>query len=210
VEVALDAPRWKRPIDYYLLWGAVIGLIIANYLLVTTLLDTQKKVTAQVADAAFTAAEAMGGMTNMAIDYPVEIREAIPISLTIRYSDTVVVPISYTLPINTNVSVPLRTPLGTFPINVPIALNVPIHLTPTVPLDLAVPVSLTVPIAIDVPIHVDLSTTPLGEGLSNAQAYLYDIASDLSGGTIIVPTTTVTVTAPALTPTRRAPTPTPN
>jgi hypothetical protein len=206
----LDAPRWKRPIDYYLLWGAVIGLIIANVLLVTTLLDTQKRVTQQVAEAAFTAAEAMEGMTTMAIDYPVEIREAIPISLTIEYKDTIVVPISYTLPINTNVSVPLRTPLGTFPINVPIVMSVPIRLTPTVPLDLAVPVSLTVPIAIDVPIHVDLATTPLGEGLSQAQAYLYGIANDLSAGTILVPTMTLTVTAPAILPTKPVPTVTPN
>lgn|GEM_PF-3052100 len=188
----MDAPRWKRPIDYYLLWVAVIALAVVNYQLITTLLDAKR----QVAEAAFTAAEAMGGMSSATIDYPVEIREAIPISLTIHYSDTVVVPISYTLPVNTNVSIPLRTPLGTFPINVPIALSVPIRLTPTVPLNLAVPVSLTVPINIDVPIHVDLATTPLGEGLLQAQALLYSAASNLSNGDIIVPTRIITGTVP--------------
>lgn len=205
----MDAPRWKRPIDYYLLWVAVIGLGVFNYYLVNTLLEARRQVTSEVAQAAYTAAASLDGMANMAIDYPVEIREAIPISMTIRYSDTVVVPISYTLPVNTNVSIPLRTPLGTFPINVPIALNVPIRLTPTVPLNLAVPVSLTVPIAIDVPIYVDLSTTPLGEGISAAQDYLYDIASDLSEGALIAPTVTITVTAP-VTPTRPVASPTPN
>jgi len=205
----LDAPRWKRPIDYYLLWVAVIGLVAFNAYLVNTLLEARRQVTSDVAQAAFTAAESLDGMANMAIDYPVEIREAIPISMTIRYSDTVVVPISYTLPVNTNVSIPLRTPLGTFPINVPIALNVPIRLTPTVPLNLAVPVSLTVPIAIDVPIHVDLSTTPLGEGILNAQTYLYDIATDLSAGALVAPPVTITVTAP-ISPTKPVPSPTPN
>src|SRR4030095_426420 len=129
--------------------------------------------------------------------------------VTIHYSDTVVVPISYTLPINTNVSIPLRTPLGTFPINVPIALSVPIRLTPPLPLNRAVPVSMTIPIAIDVPIHVDLSTTPLGEGILRAQEYLYQAASDLSAGETITPTQTITVTLPAVTPTKPRPTPTP-
>ncbi len=194
-----------------MLWLAVIGLVGYNYYLTSTLLEARRQVTQQVAEAAFTAAQALDGMASATIDYPVEIREAIPISLTIHYSDTVVVPISYTLPVNTNVSIPLRTPLGTFPINVPIALSVPIRLTPTVPLNLAVPVSMTIPINIDVPIHVDLSTTPLGEGLLQAQAYLYQAASDLSGGDIIVPTTTitVTVTVPAATPTQPKPTSTP-
>lgn len=205
----MDAPRWKRPIDYYLLWVAVIGLVAYNYYLTNTLLEARRQVTLQVAEAAFTAAQSLDGMANAAIDYPVEIREAIPVSVTIHYSDTVVVPISYTLPVNTNVSIPLRTPLGTFPLNVPIALNVPIRLTPTVPLNLAVPVSMTIPIAIDVPIHVDLSTTPLGEGLLEAQAYLYQAASDLSGGEFIVPPATITVTAPGPTPTKPKPTPTP-
>ncbi len=203
----MDAPRWKRPLDYYLLWLAVIGLVSYNYYLTSTLLEARRQVTEQVADAAFTAAEALTGMANATIDYPVEIREAIPISMTIHYSDTVVVPISYTLPVNTNVSIPLRTPLGTFPINVPIALNVPIRLTPTVPLNLAVPVSMTIPINIDVPIHVDLATTPLGEGLLAAQAYLYQASEDIrSGG--LTPSATITVTVPAVTPTKPKPTPT--
>lgn len=205
----MDAPRWKRPLDYYLLWVAVIVLAVVNYQLINTLLETRKQVTRQVADAAYTAAQALDGMANMAIDYPVEIREAIAVSTTIHYSDTVVVPISYTLPVNTNVSIPLRTPLGTFPINVPIALNVPIRLTPTVPLNLAVPVSMTIPVAFDVPIHVDLSTTPLGEGILQAQGYLYQAASDLSAGELITPTHTITTTVPAATPTKPKPTPTP-
>jgi hypothetical protein len=203
----LDAPRWKRPIDYYLLWVAVIVLAVVNYQLITTLLDARR----QVAEAAYTAAQSLDGMANAAIDYPVQVRDAIPISMTIRYTDTIVVPISYTLPVNTNVSVPLRTPLGTFPINVPIAMSVPVHFTPTVPLDIGVPVSLTVPIAIDVPIHVDLSTTPLGEGLAQVQQYLYAAAADLSQGEIVVPSTTVTVTITTVpvTPTTARPSATP-
>lgn len=189
----MDAPSWKRPIDYYLLWVAVIVLAVVNYQLINTLLDAKR----QVAEAAFTAAEAMGGMSTATIDYPVEIREFIPISMTITYSDTIVVPISYTLPVNTNVYIPLRTPIGTFPLNVPIAMQVPIRLTPTVPLNLAVPVSLTVPVHFDVPIHVDLATTPLGEGLLSAQDLLYSAAASLSNGDIIVPTRPITVTVPS-------------
>jgi hypothetical protein len=200
----LDAPRWKRPIDYWLLWVAVIVLAVVNYQLITTLLTVRQQVTTQVADAAESAAQALDGMKNATIDYPVEIRQAIPISMTINYTDTIVVPISYTLPVNTNVSVPLRTPLGTFPINVPINMSVPVRFTPTVPLDIKVPVSLTVPVNIDVPIHVDLSTTPLGEGLADVQSYLYDAAEQIRTGGLGGPITatvpvTITVTVPVTT-----------
>jgi hypothetical protein len=99
--------------------------------------------------------------------------------MTLRYSEVITVPISYTLPINTQVSVPLRTPLGTFPINVPVFASVPIQLTPTVPLNLGVPVSMTIPVAIDVPINVALADTPLGEALVGVEQYLVDLGQTL-------------------------------
>jgi hypothetical protein len=170
-------------LDYYLLLIAVIVSLALNVYIINVLIEARR----QVAGAATTAAGAVGELQGAAIDYPVEIREAIPISLTIAYKDVIVVPISYTLPINTSVSVPLRTPLGTFPINVPVVTTIPINLTPTVPLNLAVPVSLTVPIAIDVPIHVELGDTPLGEGLADAQQYLLDLAEDLGEPIAILP-----------------------
>jgi hypothetical protein len=77
------------------------------------------------------------------------------------------------------VSVPLRTPLGTFPINVPVFASVPIRLTPTVPISLAVPISMTIPVAIDVPINVALAETPLGEALVGVEQYLVDLGQTL-------------------------------
>lgn len=172
----METPRWKRPLDYYLLWLAVIASLAANVYLVRVLLEARR----QLGVAAVAAAGAVGDIGEAAIDYPVEIREAIPISMTVRYSEVISVPISYTLPINANVSVPLRTPLGTFPINVPVFTNIPIHLTPTVPINIAVPISMTVPVAIDVPIHVELADTPLGEAFLGAEQYLLDLGETLS------------------------------
>jgi hypothetical protein len=165
----------RRPLDYYLLWFAVIISLAMNLYLINVLLQARRQAAGAVVDVA----GALGDLGATSIDYAVEIRENIPISMTLRYSEVISVPISYTLPINTQVSVPLRTPLGTFPINVPVVTTIPIQLTPTVPLSLAVPVSMTLPVAIDVPINVALADTPLGEALVGAEHYLLDLGETL-------------------------------
>jgi len=166
---------WRRPLDYYVLWLAVIVSLAINAYLLNLLIEGQR----QVGLAAGTAAEAVAELADAAIDYPVEIRETIPVSLTVRYSDLIVVPISYTLPINTNVSVPLRTPLGTFPLNFPVVASIGISLTPMVPISIVVPISHVVPIAISVPIHIALEDTPFGSTLVEVEGYLNDVAVDL-------------------------------
>lgn len=178
MEVLLEKPRCRRPFDYYLLWLAVLVSLGIHVYLINLLLDARR----QVADAAAAASVVMRDIGAGAIDYPVDVRDTIPVSLTVRYHETITVPISYTMPINTQVSIPLRTPLGTFPINVPVVSSIPISLSPSVPLSLAVPISLTVPIAVDVPIHVELGDTPLGQALEAAERYFLDLAESLRQG----------------------------
>jgi hypothetical protein len=171
----LETPRIRRPLDYYLLWLAVIASLALNVYLISVLLQARR----QTGEAMIALGGALGGVSAASIDYAVEIRETVPVSMTLRYSEVITVPISYTLPLNTQVLVPLRTPLGTFPINVPVFTTIPIKLTPTVPLSLAVPVSMTIPVAIDVPISVALEDTPLGEALAGVEQYLVDLGETL-------------------------------
>ena len=144
--------------------------------------------------AASSAALAIGSLRTTSLDYTVPIRETLPVSFTVSYRQNFTVPISTTIPIDLDLTVPLETPLGTFPINVPVVTTIPINLAPTVPLSLAVPVSVTVPISVSVPIHIDLSSTALNESLLEAQEYLNDVAAGLgvAPGTAI----TGTLTAP--------------
>jgi hypothetical protein len=172
--------RWRRPIDYYLLWlGVIVSLGINAYLL-NLVIEVQR----QLGTAAGDAAEAVADFSGASIDYPVEIRETIPVSLTVRYHDTISVPISYTLPINTNIAVPLRTPLGTFPLNFPVVASIPISLNPMIPISIVVPISHVVPIAIDVPIHIELADTPFGTALVGVEDYLNGVAEDLEEPTL--------------------------
>jgi len=177
---ARSTGRWRRPLDYYLLWLAVIVSLAINAYLLNLLIEGQR----QVGLAAGTAAESVGELADAAIDYKVEIRETIPVSLTVRYNDIISVPISYTLPINTNVSVPLRTPLGTFPLNFPVVTSIGISLTPMIPINIVVPITHVVPIAIAVPIHIDMQDTPFGTALVEVEGYLETVAEDLKDPTL--------------------------
>jgi hypothetical protein len=179
-------PRWKRPFDYYVLWLAVIISLGINLYLIRTL----QLARLQLGAAASSAAQAVGGLRTTSLDYTVPIRESLPVSFTVSYRQNFTVPISTTIPIDLDLTVPLKTPLGTFPINVPVVTTIPINLAPTVPLSLSVPVSVTVPISVSVPIHIDLSQTALNDSLIGAQEYLNGVATGLG----VAPVVTVTVT----------------
>lgn len=177
----------KRTLDYYLLWFAVIISLGLNMYLINVLIDARR----QAAAAALSASVAVGDLADGAIDYNVQISESLPVSMTVGYEDEITVPISVTLPISTEVEVPLRTPLGTFPIVVPVITTLPINLRPTIPISLELPISTTVPINVDFPIHVELRDTVFGASLADAEAYLASLAEDLGAAPLpaIVPLT---------------------
>jgi hypothetical protein len=161
-----------RPFDYYLLWLVALVSLGINLYLAYHLQNARR----QVGLAAGTAALAVGQLRTSAFEYPVVIHEQLPISLTVDFEENVAVPISYTLPISTEVRVPLQTPLGTFPINVPVVTTIPIDLEPTVPLSLSVPISLSVPVDLEFPIRLELEDSPVGPPLAAAENYLRDLA----------------------------------
>jgi hypothetical protein len=179
-------PSWKRPFDYYVLWLAVIISLGINIYLIRVLQQARL----QVGVAASSAAQAVGDLRTTALDYTVPIRETLPVSFTVSYRQNFTVPISTTIPINVVITVPLKTPLGTFPINVPVVTDIPINLKPTVPLSLSVPVSVTVPISVSVPIHIDLSQTAFNDSLLGAQEYLNGVATGLGVAPVISGTQT--------------------
>jgi hypothetical protein len=175
----------RRPIDYYVLWAVALVSLGINLALVNALLQARR----QVAQAAGAAAAAVQQLQGTAIDYVVPINQTLPVSFTVAYQHVLTVPISMTLPIDTIVTVPFNTPLGSFPVTVPVKTSIPINLSPQIPLDLSVPVSVTVPISFSVPIHVAVSDTSLGASLSSAADYLNTVVTDMGGA---APTATAT------------------
>jgi hypothetical protein len=173
----VDTTRTRRPFDYYLLWLVAIVSLGLNVYVINVLVQARR----QVAQAASTAAAAVGQLNGAAIDYAVPISQTLPVSFTVAYKQTFTIPISVTLPIDTQVTVNLNTPLGAFPITVPVKTDVPINLAPQIPLSLAVPVSVTVPISFTVPIHLALSDTTLGTTINGVSDYLNTLASSLGG-----------------------------
>jgi hypothetical protein len=175
----VNNPLARRPVDYYLVWAVALVSLGLNLFVINALLQARR----QVALAASSAAEAVGRLRGAAIDYSVPIQQSLPVSFTVSYRQTFTVPISVTIPIDTNVTVQLDTPLGTFPINVPVRTTIPINLNPQVPLSLSVPVSVSIPISLSVPIHLALSDTPFGASLNGAVDYLNNLAAGLGAPT---------------------------
>ena len=181
----------KRSLDYYLLCIAVILSLGLNVYILSVLREARR----QVGVAAGNASVSVGQLADGAIDYTVQIDEVLPVSMTVGYADEITVPISVTLPISTEVEVPLRTPLGTFPIVVPVITSFPVRLNPVIPISIELPISTTIPVQVAFPIHVELRDTPFGASLDGAQLYLENLARDLGAtGTFTSTVITVTVT----------------
>ena len=170
----LQSPLLKsRPIDYWALWLVAVASLAVNVWLVVNLLGIRR----QAGEAAALAAQAVGDLRQSSIDYQVHVAQLVPIVLSIPISQTVKVPINTLLPIDTQATIPLETPIGTFPITIPIQATVPIDLQPEVPIRLTVPVSTSVPVELDVPIHVAIADTDLGESLARTQRSLESLAA---------------------------------
>jgi hypothetical protein len=162
----------QRPLDYWLLWIVALASLILNLVIIKALLDTKQQVSA----AAGIAAQSLRQLRSGSIDYTVAIDEQMPVSLTIKYAETLTVPISTSIPVQTNLTGQISTFLGAIPFNVPVDTSFPVNVNPSVPLNVAIPVSASVPVKMDVPIHIDLATTPLGSSLGEVEAYLQKVA----------------------------------
>lgn len=153
--------RWH----YYLLWLLVLVSLGLNVFLFVTLNNIRNRAREQVQ----AAGERLRAVEVGEFELPVHIDETLPISFTVPFSDTFVVPISATIPvsasvpfsetidvpintsipINTTVSVPLPV-LGNIPIPIPIVTSIPVNL------DVQVPISRTIPVELDIPVDLTI------------------------------------------------------
>jgi hypothetical protein len=171
----------KRPLDYYLLWCvALVSLLIGAALIVTLGAARVRAI-----QGLRTATDAVHGLRSSSIDYVVRLDQSLPVSLTVPFSTTLVVPINTTFPINTDFKVTLRTPLGDYPVTVPVQSSVPVNMETSVPVRLSVPISTSVPVSLNVPIHISLAQTTLGTSLEQLETYLSSLAADLQAVTFL-------------------------
>jgi hypothetical protein len=171
----------KRPLDYYLLWCVALLSLCIGVAFIAAL----GTVRVRAVDGLRTATEAVHGLRNSSIDYVVRLDQSLPVSLTVPFSTTIIVPINTTFPINTDFKLTLRTPLGDYPITVPVQSSVPVNMETSVPVRLSVPISATVPVALNVPIRINLAQTTLGASLEQLETYLSSLTSDLQAVTFL-------------------------
>lgn len=157
--------RIARAWHYLLLWLIVIISLGLNAYLFVTLNNIRSQARAQVE----AASERLNAVEVGEYELPIEIDETLPVSFSVPFSDTFVVPISATIPvsasvpfsetidvpintnipINTTVSVPLPA-IGNIPIPIPIVTNIPVNL------DVQVPISRSIPVELDIPVNLTI------------------------------------------------------
>lgn len=112
------------------------------------------------------AIEQLDNLSTASFSVEIPIDEQIDVATTISLEEEFRVPISTTVPINTNVSVPIQIgPFGSYDIEVPIDTQVPVSLTVPINIDRNIPVETSVPIKLIVPIEVEVADTPIADQL---------------------------------------------
>lgn len=157
--------RIRRGWHYILLWLLVLTSLGLNVYLIDSLNTARERARTEVV----AAGERLDDLDVGDYELPIEIDETLPISFTVPFSDTFIVPISTTIPvsatvpfsdtievpiranipINATVSVPLPA-IGNIPIPIPIVTNIPIAL------DVSVPISRSIPVELDIPVNLTI------------------------------------------------------
>ncbi|MFZ0548816.1 MAG: hypothetical protein WAM60_25425 [Candidatus Promineifilaceae bacterium] len=174
----VKAPSMARSWHYRILWLIAILSLIFNVVLVFGLFSIRNNARRQVT----AAADSLAAIQFEDYNLPVNINESLPISLTVPFSDTFVVPISQSIqvsltvpfsdnidvpiqeiiPINTTVEVPVTLPpLGQIVrIPIPIVTNIPIDLHVQVPISRSIPIDTSIPVVFEVDVPVQ-SNVPI-------------------------------------------------
>lgn len=166
----------QRPLDYWLLWVVALVSLGLNLALINTLSEART----QVGVGAQQAARAVGQVRAASITYTVQIDQSLPVSATVPFYRTFRVPVNEVFRIDTVVNVPFQTPLGTFPIAVPLQTSVPISFEVTVPIEAEIPVFTVVPVNLDIPVVIRIRETELGAALLAAENFLEEVGTSLS------------------------------
>ena len=177
--------RLARPLDYWLLWWVVSGSRALTLVLVRTLLAfrDQGAAAATTAVGGLEQAEsALADFRAQTFNYTFRVDQTFPVRAEVPISTTVQVPVRVIIPVDTIITVPFDTPLGQFPINVPIQATLPVSLTLIAPLNLTVPISMDVPVQFDAPVKIVLADTPLAGALDKMSAFLRQMKQAIAKG----------------------------
>lgn len=187
-----------RSWHYRALWVIAALSFLFNILLVIAVFNIRANAARQVTEAA----DSLAQVRLDPFELPVNVDESLPISMTVPFSDTFLVPISQTIPvslsvlfednievpiqetipINTIVYVPVQVIPGLPPANIeiPIITDIPIDLFVEVPVSKTIPISTSIPVVFDVEVPVQ-SDVPIQSEVPVELAFPVNIPLDEMG-----------------------------
>jgi len=122
---------------------------------------------------------ALATFPGQTVEVPI-IQETFPISAQIPIREKFEVPIHTTLPISTDVEVPLNIPLlGERRISIPIRANVPIHVEVVIPISRTLSVETSLAVNLQVPVRIDLEELGIEGLLERLDARLAEVERQL-------------------------------
>lgn len=139
-------------------WRYLISvLVVLSLLLNVYLLVTLTQIGRGLHTAAESGREALADVLGEPAAITVAVNQQIPISMTIPFSDTFVVPVVFDFPLSTRVATYVNIPvLGRQEIVVPVEATIPVSQTFEVPISRAIPISLTYVLQADIPVEVEI------------------------------------------------------
>jgi hypothetical protein len=160
----------KTAWHYYVLWLVALVSLALNVALIVELVQFRRQAQQEVARAG----DMLDSVEVADYDLPIHVDETLPISVTVPFSDTFIVPISTTIPVsasipfedninvpintvipvNTTVSVPVPA-IGNVTIPIPIVTNIPVNLNVNVPISRSIPVELDIPVDLTIEVPVE-------------------------------------------------------
>lgn len=174
----------RRPRDYWALWAVAVLSLALNAVFLYEHWAVLAWARAQAPAVAAAASEVQAWRAS-ALEYTVHVDRTLPVITNVPINQVVRVPISATLPVDTEVQIPLSLAGFTQIVRLPVKADIPVQLETEVPINLTVPIHADVPVQFDVPIRLPVAGTPLDATLSRAEAALTQLSAQLQAAGLV-------------------------
>ncbi len=156
-----------------LLWGLLAVSLLLNVVVIAVLfvaVMAGRQAAAGIADQ-------LAAFGRQDIRYQFRIVQTVPVTASVPFHHTAIVPYSQSLPISTTVTITKELPvIGQISFDIPIEARVPVSLSIPVAISGTIPVQAAVPLNLEIPLDIPVADTPLKTTIDNAVKALNNLA----------------------------------
>ncbi len=154
----MQTPIRSKPSAPATLWALALVSLLLNIALVALIVVVVMWARQFAADTA----DALNAVGNQDINYTLRLNQTVPVRAEVPFAQTIVVPISQSIDVNTIVTVSRELPvIGVIDLDVPIQASIPVNFEVPIAVNQTFPVSADVPLNMEIPLSIRVNETPL-------------------------------------------------